>query len=38
MTAITVIKTCALFVKIQIVYYACKVYLNIQIYIILKAV
>jgi len=36
MIAIIVIKTCALFVKLQIVYNACEVHLNIQIYIIVK--
>jgi len=36
MIVIIVIKTCALFVKLQIVYNACEVYLKIQIYIIVK--
>jgi hypothetical protein len=36
MIAVIVIKICALLMKLQIVCYACKVYLNIQIYIIVK--
>ena len=36
MTGIIVVKICALVMKLQIVCYAGKVYLNIQIYIIVK--